>query len=297
MSQVDVVVPCYEYGHFLRECVESVLTQEAVQARVLVIDDASSDCTAEVAAQMAARDERVLFRRHAVNQGHIATYNEGLAWAGGEYMLLLDADDVLTPGALLRATRLMDAHPEVGLTYGRSRTTRDPGREIFEVGPDYAWRIFAGSEWIEGVSATSRNPVRQPTVVVRTSLQKDLGGYRPELPHSGDMEMWLRFAAHGSIGFIESDQAFYRLHAASMHARYKGVLDFRQRRACFEMFFSEYGHRLAGGRRLRRLAFRRLAADAVRTAIENFKRGRMKRCGELLAFGLSVTTCGKGKIL
>ena len=263
MSRVDVIVPCYEYGHFLRECVESVLSQEGVQVRVLVIDDASPDGAAGVAAQMAARDERVLFRRHAVNQGHIATYNEGLAWAGAEYQLLLDADDVLAPGALLRATRLMDVHPHVGLTYGRARVTHDPGREIFETVSDYAWRIVEGPAWIEGICASGLNDVYQPTSVVRTSLQKEIGGYRPELPHSADMEMWLRFAAYGSIGFIEAWQACYRVHGANMSLRYKGVPDFHQRKACFEMFFSQCGHRLADSERLRKLAFRRLGAHAA----------------------------------
>ncbi len=125
MSRVGVIVPCYKYAHFLRECVESALAQP-VDVRVLIIDDASPDNTAEVAAGLAAQDERVEFRRHTVNQGHIATYNEGLDWGTGDYMLLLSADDLLTPGALSRAVRLMDAHPEVGFTYGRAITTSRP---------------------------------------------------------------------------------------------------------------------------------------------------------------------------
>src|SRR4051794_40019596 len=100
MSQVDVVIPCYKYAHFLPGCVGSVLAQDGVDVRVLVIDDCSPDDTAEVAAGLRAADPRVEFRRHAVNRGHIATYNEGLLeWAAGDYVLLLSADDMLTPGA------------------------------------------------------------------------------------------------------------------------------------------------------------------------------------------------------
>ena len=76
MSRVDVIVPCYNYGRFLRECVESVLTQP-VDVRVLIIDDASTDDTPEVAAALAAEDGRVEFRRHAVNRGHIAYLQRG----------------------------------------------------------------------------------------------------------------------------------------------------------------------------------------------------------------------------
>ena len=126
MSRVDVIIPCYRYGHFLRGCVESVLSQEGVDVRVLVLDDASPDHTAEVGEALAREDRRVTFRRHAANRGHIATYNEGLAWATGDYTLLLSADDLLTPGALGRAVAVLEAHPEVVLAYGREIRTADP---------------------------------------------------------------------------------------------------------------------------------------------------------------------------
>ena len=91
MSRVDVVVPCYKYGHFLRECVESVLSQEGVDVRVLIIDDCSPDQTPEVAAELVQEDKRVEYRRHKVNHGHVDTYNEGLDWAAvvpGSHLLL-----------------------------------------------------------------------------------------------------------------------------------------------------------------------------------------------------------------
>src|SRR5919109_5208527 len=108
MSRVDVIIPCYNYARYLRQCVESVLTQSAVQVRALIIDDASTDDSAAVGSALAAEDARVEFRRHAVNHGHLTTYNEGLEWSAGDYTLLISADDLLVPGALNRAARLMD---------------------------------------------------------------------------------------------------------------------------------------------------------------------------------------------
>ena len=98
MSTVSVIIPCYNYAHFLRECVESVVSQAGVEVHVLIIDDASADNTAEVAAELLAHHPGVEYRRHEKNCGHIATYNEGLAWASGDYTVLLSADDLLTPG-------------------------------------------------------------------------------------------------------------------------------------------------------------------------------------------------------
>ncbi|WP_247417845.1 glycosyltransferase family 2 protein [Bradyrhizobium sp. 159] len=80
MSSVDVVVPCFRYEHFLRECVQSVLAQSGPRLRLLIIDDASPDDTAEVAAELVRSDARVDYRRHVSNRGLIATANEGIAW-------------------------------------------------------------------------------------------------------------------------------------------------------------------------------------------------------------------------
>jgi glycosyltransferase involved in cell wall biosynthesis len=78
MTKVDVLVPCYNYGRFLRDCVSSVLSQEDHGLRVLVIDDASTDDSLEVAHRLALEDSRAEVLPHRTNRGHIATYNEGI---------------------------------------------------------------------------------------------------------------------------------------------------------------------------------------------------------------------------
>src|SRR5215831_18293482 len=86
---VSVVIPCYNYGHYIDRCVRSVLDQKDVCVDVLVIDDASSDNSQEVISNLASQDERIRTIFHTTNRGHIATYNEGLAQASGDYVLLL----------------------------------------------------------------------------------------------------------------------------------------------------------------------------------------------------------------
>src|SRR5262249_17205417 len=163
MSRVDVIIPCYKYGHFLRGCVQSVLSQEGVDVRVLIIDDASPDNTGEVGRQLAEEDVRVTYWKHVNNRGHIATYNAGLSWATGDYTLVLSADDLLTPGSLLRSVRLMDAHPEVGFTHGRAIKTSDPERDRAAPPGEYAWEITPGHEFFRATCASSENVVETPT--------------------------------------------------------------------------------------------------------------------------------------
>jgi Glycosyl transferase family 2 len=290
MSRVDVIIPCYKYGHFLRSCVESVLSQEGVDARVLIIDDASPDHTAEVATEFVRRDRRVEFRRHVVNQGHCATYNEGLLWATGDYTLLLSADDLLTPGALLRASRLMDAHPDVGFTYGRVLTfeTDEPLPQPSTISGDCPWQIMSGAAWLEAVCQQGANSVASPEVTVRTRVQRELGGYRKELPHSGDMEMWLRFAAHASVGILNATQAYYRMHQDNMHHAYRGVAEFQQERAAFACLFREYGKRIPNADALQRRAYASLSRRAFRRAADCFERGETDACRQFLELAVDL---------
>lgn len=295
MSSVDVVVPCYRYGHFLRECVESILAQSGVQVRVLVIDDASPDNTAQVAAQLAGEDSRVTFLRHRLNKGHIATYNEGIEWASSDYFLLLSADDYLLPGSLARASELMKGHPEVGFSFGNVLELSNEGatKEAGAVsrllnGDDH--RILRGVEFLRVSGA--RNIVPTPTAVVRTSLQKAVGGYNQELPHTGDMEMWFRLAAHASVGVVGQLQAVYRRHANNMsHAYFADhwLPDLQQRKAAIVNFFETCGHLLPDAQSLRRKVLRALACDAASWASAAFNDGDLGLCNELAEF--ATTSC------
>lgn len=225
MSSVDVVIPSYNYARYLPVCVKSVLDQPGVDARVLILDDCSTDNTPEVGARLAA-DPRVEYRRHQKNMRHIATYNEGLmGWASADYCLLLSADDALAPGALERATRVMDSHPEVSMVYGMAEIIGDTPEPPTPSSLDneLQLQIVSGARFLQRCCEHG-NPVPTPAAVVRTSLQLELGGYRPEYPHTGDMEMWMRFATRGSIGILHNLQAYYRKHGLNMSAKYYSQL-------------------------------------------------------------------------
>jgi glycosyltransferase involved in cell wall biosynthesis len=294
MNSVDVVVPCYKYGHFLRECVESVLVQDGPKVRVLIIDDASPDNTAAVASDLVRADSRVTFHQHTVNKGHIATYNEGIEWASADYFLILSADDYLLPGALNRSAALMDTNPQVGFTFGKfieldgRRTTKQTGG-IFKAADVISWQIVEGPKFI--ALSGSRNIVPTPTAVVRTDLQKRVGGYRPELPHSGDMEMWLRLAAQSSVGILNSYQAVYRRHSGNMSLLYmtKGWLpDLHQRKAALDFMFTTCGDTVPSASQLHQRSLRLLALDAVAYATVAFNTGELQISEQLSDFGTEL---------
>jgi glycosyltransferase involved in cell wall biosynthesis len=291
MSSVSVIIPCYKYGHFLEDAVASVLDdQEGVDVRVLIIDDASPDDSADVARKIAARDPRVEVAVHTANKGNIATYNEGLLeWANGDYCVLMSADDRLTPGALRRARDLLDANPRVGFVYGHPLWIM-PGAPLPTVRTRVrGWSVWTGQWWLERRFRNAENPITSPEVVVRTSVQQRVGGYDARLPHAADMEMWMRLAANADVGFVRgADQAYYRLHEQNMRKSFSELMDLRQRRLVFEVALDRYGDRLQDAKRSSDLVLRKIAQMAVWAAGRAYDRGGTQESsvGELLAFAV-----------
>jgi glycosyltransferase involved in cell wall biosynthesis len=287
---VDVVVPCYQYGRFLRECVDSILSQGVGNIRVLIIDNASTDNSLEVARQLAAEDRRVEVVAHPRNVGATASYNEGIDWASAEYFVLLDADDLLARGCLARALACMEAHRNVGFTYGIEAFRFPDG--TMQVHPEHSrhapWRLSTGRRFIAGVCRTPRNYVGAPTVVRRTSVQKRIGYYRPSLPYTDDLEMWLRLASAGDVGSISTVQGIRRIHGLQMSAGYRSnmVRDFTEREAAFVSFFRTEGASVPGADAMLKLARRRLGEHAYWSAVSHLFRGHARDAAQLLEFCL-----------
>jgi glycosyltransferase involved in cell wall biosynthesis len=269
---VTVVVPCYNYGHFLPAAVASVLGQDGVAADVVVVDDASPDGSVEVARALARSDARVTVVAHERNRGHIATYNDGLERVTGELCVLMSADDRLAPGALARAAALLRHHPEVGLVYGEAVEFTDEPPAV--AGEARAWALWSGASWFERRARAGTNLIKSPEVVVRSSVQRQVGGYRAELPHSGDLDMWLRVASVSDVARVVGPaQAFYRVHAANMHTAVferdsarSMVVDLEQRMLAFDHAAQFAQGQLAEADRLKAVARASLAEEALTLA-------------------------------
>lgn len=279
MSRVDVVVPCYEYGRYLERCLDSILTQRDVAVRVLVIDDASTDCTPHIATDRVQTDDRVEYRRHSTNLGHIATYNEGLlGWATGDYVALVSADDILAPGALARSAQVMDAHPTVGMVYGRPVAFHDESTIPDAKRRSLGLSVWDGHTWIAHRCRAGHNVITAPEVVVRRSVQQAVGGYVEHLPHAGDLEMWLRIASVADVAYVKgAPQAYHRVHSQSMQrSRFaNSLVDLQQRQEAFDEFFRMHGHRVETSDALQAMARRALAKEALWRACRAYDRDRI----------------------
>ncbi|PQZ91085.1 glycosyl transferase [Arthrobacter sp. MYb227] len=235
---VSVVIPCFNYGRYLSDAVQSVLSQAGVEIEIIIVDDCSTDGSQEIANDLAANYACVQVVLHETNLGPVKTFNDGLALATGEFLVRLDADDLLTPGALQRAVRVFLDHRNVGLVYGRPihfsgsilPTARQKATKVV---------LWPGLSWLERRCRDGLNVITSPEVVMRKSVVDMVGGQMP-LAHTHDMEMWFRISAFSDVAYVRGcDQAWHREHALSLSTRLVDILtDLEERRAAFDMLFS-----------------------------------------------------------
>lgn len=271
---VAVVIPCYNYAHYLPQAVHSALSQRDVEVQVIVVDDASTDDSVAVAEALAAADPRVTAIRNTTNLGMVGTFNNGLARARAEFLVRLDADDLLTPGSLARATALAQAFPETGLIYGHPvhfETDEPPAhrdRATF-------WDILDGPGWVELRCRRGVNCVTSPEVLMRSSVVEEVGGQR-DLGHTPDMEMWMRIARASAVGWVGgADQAFHREHPDSMSATGLDVItDLYERWDAFAVLLTDDLGDPGWNARMLRLARVALADEAVARTVSAYVRGR-----------------------
>ncbi len=127
-ARVSIVIPTYNRAGLVERAVDSALAQPGVEADVIVVDDGSTD---ETAAGLAAFGNRITVHRQA-NQGQAAARNAGFQAATGTYVVFLDSDDRLAPGALAQGVEALDAAPTCGVAYGRVQNVALDGRPLSE---------------------------------------------------------------------------------------------------------------------------------------------------------------------
>lgn len=202
---VSVIIPCYNHARFLGESIESVRSQTYPNIEVIVVDDGSTDHTAEVA----RRYPEVRYVRQN-NQGLAAARNTGLRESHGEFLVFLDADDRLLPEAVECGVHYLTRSPELAFVSGRYRYISEEGAILREysqepAGPD-SYASFLRGNYI-GMHAT---------VTYRRQALEAVGGFDPSLPACEDYDIYLRIAREYPVGVHPTLAADYRQHGSNM---------------------------------------------------------------------------------
>jgi glycosyltransferase involved in cell wall biosynthesis len=291
MALIDIVIPNYQYGKYLRRCVESVVTQGVDDIRILIIDNASTDDSVEVAEDLRSRDPRIQVKTRSINLGTHASFNEGVDWAESDYFLLLCSDDLIAPGSLERALKILDDNIDISFVYGEEYTW-DSSESLpnLTTQKDHApHTLVEGQQFIESLSMPQK-AVGTGSIVARTSLQKRVGHFRSELNYTCDIEVLMRLACLGQVAKVDAIQGCRFRHGENISVNYWGdwkreleyLLD------AYESFFRHEGASLPDAVRLQQHVRRNIAHRAYWAGVSHRLRGLKPESAALFAFARST---------
>jgi len=213
---VSVLMPVHNGGHFLRPALESLSIQTFADFEILVVNDGSTDDTAN---QLAAwPDPRLRVLTFPVNRGEAAARNHGLAAARGRYIALLDSDDLAYPTRLAAQVSHLDAHPAIGLLGADCDIiSAEPGPHAPIDSPrtdaDLRWQSVFGHAFVHSM------------LLFRRELFSEHGvAYSTEFPVATDYDWFTRALAVTRAATYPARLGAYRRHATSFMRRHAEAL-------------------------------------------------------------------------
>jgi hypothetical protein len=196
---VSVIIPTWNRWEMLRLTIESVLAQTYAPVEIIVVDDGSTDATAE---GLRAYGDRLRVIRQA-NQGGTAARNTGIQAAQGDYLTFLDHDDLMLPSKLERQVSLLQAKQDLGAAHCRWSYIDPEGKPLSKIGPLPEGDVY--KTLVLGCFLWSGAPV------VRRRWIEQVGGFDPAI-WSSDWDLWLRLAAAGCrFGCVQQVLGAYRI--------------------------------------------------------------------------------------
>lgn len=207
MPKVSVVIPTYNHARYLPYSIDSVINQSYPNLEILVIDDGSTDGTAELVKPYSSKINYV----YKANGGTPSALNLGLSLATGKYVCWLSADDMLIVDKVAKQVGLMERDLSLGFSYTSFVVIDANGTKQYTVNsayyPDKQEMV---TKLMEGCF------INGSSVMMRRSALKIVGDFDVGLPQAHDYDLWYRFLKYYSCGFLAEHLLAYRWHGENM---------------------------------------------------------------------------------
>jgi len=224
--QVSVVIPAHNAERCIAATVRSALLSDLSDLEVVVVDDGSSDRSAEVVRDIG--DPRIVVMQISASGGAGRPRNIGIAHARAPYIALLDADDLLKPGKLSAAVQALDRHPEAGFAFGDFEQIDAEGRvlepsvhsgarpmpQLASAAVEDSWRLISAAELQRGL--LDHNFIATSSVVMRKSAFARCGPFNEALMYAEDHDLWFRLAHGCSALYQQRIGHSYRIAPGSL---------------------------------------------------------------------------------
>lgn len=240
--RVTVLMSVYNSEEFIRPAIESILCQSFKDFEFLIINDGSKDSSLEIIRKYADKDKRIRLISRA-NVGLTKSLNEGVEEAHGEFIARMDSDDISTPDRLEKEVAFLDSHPDIALVGSNYTIIEEKTGE-----PKVTTNIFTHPDDLKATQVMC-NQFGHGSILMRTSVVREMGGYDSSVGHVEDYHLWTRISRKYDIANIREPLYLYRSVASGVslgnHAlqirlafgvRDEAFADFLQNRSHYKLF-------------------------------------------------------------
>ncbi len=214
--KISIVITTRNYARFLTQCIESALNQNYHNYEIIIVNDGSTDNTAEILKKYKPNPRIKILNLAGV--GLAAACNIGIAKSRGEYIIRLDADDYFDENILLVESNLLDAKPDIGMVYCDYHKVNEQG-EIM----DYTRLIKVNNKM-----RFLHRPPLAAGAMYRRRCYNAIGGYNESLKYQEDYDFWIRFIEKFKVYNINLPLMYYRKHDLSMSKNQEGRMEARR---------------------------------------------------------------------
>jgi len=185
MPLISVVMPVYNSERFLAQAIESILAQTFTDFEFIIVDDCSQDRSVEIIQSYQKRDGRVRLIKLERNVGKANARNQGMKASSGEYISVMDSDDVRLPQSLSKQVAFMEANPDIGVLGACAQAVNQDLQPMYPMEAPLDHPAIALSLFVQ-------RPFRHSVVLMRRELCLSVGGYEPSRRKGDDIELYTR---------------------------------------------------------------------------------------------------------
>ncbi|WP_367849436.1 glycosyltransferase [Rhodoferax sp. WC2427] len=241
---VSVIMPTYNHSKYVKQAIESVLSQTDVDFELIISDDGSTDNTRDVITSIS--DDRILFFPNTVNRGACIVTNELIGRSRGEFIALINSDDYWnSPDKLIYQVGILRTNPNIGACFGRAQFVDKDGVVITKgslpFGTVFDQENRSQGLWLRRFFDLS-NCICHPTMLIRRSCYIEIGLYNNRFRQLPDFEMWIRLVKRYPIFISDRDLINFRIlpgESASSHTSANSIRTINEHLLITDIFFDD----------------------------------------------------------
>lgn len=202
---ISIVTPSFNQGDFLRECIESVITQDYPYIEHIIIDGGSTDGSIDIIRDY---EDRITYWHSKPDGGQFEAIQTGFSKSKGEVMAWINADDKYHPGSFQTVAQIFQKQPEIEWITGRPTAYNEKGAitKIFESLPRWSREAYLAGVY-------HKCCIQQESTFWRRSLWQKAGSHmNTSLQYAGDFELWVRFFRYAQLYTVDALLGGFRYH-------------------------------------------------------------------------------------